>query len=150
MSEQMGIDWVMENLPHRAPFLLVDRVESLVLNESIVAYKNISINEPQFVGHFPFKPVMPGVMMIEALAQASGILMMRTLDVLPTEENLFVLAGVDNARFKRIVQPGDVLKLEVKLLKVKRHIWVFEGRASVDGELACSAELMCAQKDIEP
>jgi 3-hydroxyacyl-[acyl-carrier-protein] dehydratase len=133
---------IREYLPHRYPFLLVDGVKSLTLGESIEAYKNVSFNEPFFNGHFPTKPVMPGVLMIEALAQASGILIFQTLGLKPQEDNLFYLAGVDSARFKRIVEPGDQLKLSVEVIKARHNLWKFKGEASVDGELACSAEFM--------
>lgn len=135
----------MSTLPHRYPFLLVDRVLTCVPNQSIIAIKNVSVNEPHFTGHFPQSPVMPGVLQIEALAQAAGILIYKTLDQLPNNENWFFLAGVDDARFKKIVEPGDQLRLEVEILKVRRDLWKFKGTATVDGELACSAEIMTAR-----
>lgn len=139
------INEILATLPHRYPFLLVDKVVSCVPNQSIVAIKNVSVNEPHFTGHFPQSPVMPGVLQIEALAQAAGILIYKTLDQLPNDENWFFLAGVDDARFKRIVVPGDQLRLEVEILKVRRDLWKFKGTATVDGELACSAEIMTAR-----
>ncbi len=139
------INEIMATLPHRYPFLLVDRVLSCVPNQSIVAIKNVSVNEPHFTGHFPQSPIMPGVLQIEALAQAAGILIYKTLDELPNKENWFFLAGVDEARFKRIVEPGDQLRLEVEILKVRRDLWKFKGTTTVDGELACSAEIMTAR-----
>lgn len=142
---KISINDIMSYLPHRYPFLLVDRVESCEPNKSIVAIKNVTINEPQFTGHFPQAPVMPGVLMIEALAQASGILIYKTIETLPSKDNWFYLAGIDNARFKRIVVPGDQLRLTVELVKVRRDLWVFKGTATVDGELACSAEIMNAR-----
>lgn len=141
----ISINEIMTLLPHRYPFLLVDRVLSCTPNESILAIKNISVNEPQFTGHFPQSPVMPGVLMIEALAQAAGILIYKTLEVLPSPDNWFFLAGVDDARFKRIVIPGDQLQLSVEIVKARRDIWKFKGTATVDGELACSAEIMTAR-----
>ena len=132
---------VMKYLPHRYPFLLVDKVNSYTEWETIEAVKNVTHNEPFFTGHFPTLPVMPGVLMIEALAQASGILMYRSKNRLPGDE-IFYLAGVDKARFKRVVVPGDQLILTVKVLRHRENLWKFEGEASVDGELACSCEFM--------
>lgn len=139
---------VMENkdikkyLPHRYPFLLVDRVLSYELNQSLVAIKNVTANEPYFQGHFPVRPVMPGVLIIEALAQAAGILQVKSLGLPEHHEDIYFFAGVDNARFKRVVEPGDQLKLEINVIKVRRGLWKFLGVASVDGEMACTAELM--------
>jgi 3-hydroxyacyl-[acyl-carrier-protein] dehydratase len=144
MSE-ITINDIMATLPHRYPFLLIDRVTACDPGKSIVALKNVSVNEPHFTGHFPQAPLMPGVLMIEALAQAAGILIYKTLEALPSKENWFFLAGVDEARFKRMVQPGDQLRLEVEVVKVRRDIWKFKGTATVDGELACSAEIMTAR-----
>lgn len=144
MSEMKKIDHleVKKYLPHRYPFLLVDTVESYVIGESIVAIKNVTHNEPYFTGHFPQLPVMPGVLMVEALAQASGILMYRTLDRYPNENDLFYLAGIDNTRFKRNVVPGDQLILRVEVLRKRENLWKFKGEATVNGELACYAEFM--------
>ncbi len=142
---EVSITEIMATLPHRYPFLLVDKVLSCEPDKSIVAIKNVSVNEPHFCGHFPQSPVMPGVLMIEALAQAAGILIYKTIHTLPTKENWFYLVGVDNARFKRIVVPGDQLRLEVEIVKVRRDIWKFQGTATVEGELACSAEIMTAK-----
>jgi 3-hydroxyacyl-[acyl-carrier-protein] dehydratase len=142
---EISITEIMATLPHRFPFLLVDKVLSCVPDKSIVAIKNISVNEPHFIGHFPQSPVMPGVLMIEALAQAAGILIYKTIHTLPSKDNWFYLVGVDNARFKRIVVPGDQLRLEVNIVKVRRDIWKFQGTATVEGELACSAEIMTAR-----
>jgi len=133
---------IKKYLPHRYPFLLVDRVLSYELNKSLVAIKNVTANEPYFQGHFPVRPVMPGVLIIEALAQASGILQVRSLDLPENHEDIYFFAGVDNARFKRVVEPGDQLKLEVSVIKARRGLWKFLGVASVDGEMACTAELM--------
>jgi 3-hydroxyacyl-[acyl-carrier-protein] dehydratase len=145
MIKMSNINEIMATLPHRFPFLLVDRVLSCEPGKSIVALKNVSVNEPHFTGHFPQSPVMPGVLMIEALAQAAGILIYKTLEAVPSNNNWFYLAGVDNARFKRIVEPGDQLRLEVEIVKVRRDIWKFKGTATVGGELACSAEIMTAR-----
>ena len=130
-------------LPHRYPFLYIDKVIDVVPNESITALKNVTINEPFFQGHFPQRPVMPGVLLVEAMAQASGILTYKTLGVEPDfEKELFYLAGVDNCRFKRMVVPGDQLILKVSVLRHRRDLWKFKGEALVDGELACSAEFL--------
>lgn len=144
MTEQTKIDYleVRKYLPHRYPFLLVDTVESYELGKSLTAFKNVTNNEPFFQGHFPGLPVMPGVLMVEALAQASGILMYRTLDRYPSIEDFFYLAGIDNTRFKRTVVPGDQLKLYVEVIRHRENLWKFKGEASVNGELACSAEFM--------
>ena len=142
----MKIQEIQALLPHRYPILLIDRVVEIVPGESLTAIKNISVNEPQFNGHFPGNPIMPGVYMIEAMAQASGILVFRTQDIEPDENHTYHLAGVDKARFKRPVVPGDQLRIEIKLLKSKRGIWVFEGKAYVADELAVTCELMCTYK----
>lgn len=134
---------VRKYLPHRYPFLLVDKVISVEPGKKITAIKNITANEPCFAGHFPGRPVMPGVLIIESLAQTSGILIYQTLDTYPVfDKEIFYLAGINNARFKRIVVPGDQLKLEVELLRQRLDLWKFKGVATVDGELACSAEFM--------
>lgn len=138
---------VMKYLPHRYPFLLVDVVSEFVAEESIVALKNVTHNEPYFTGHFPTLPVMPGVLMVEALAQASGILMYRSMEKYPSEKDLFYLAGIDNTRFKRNVVPGDQLTLTVKVLRKRESLWKFQGVATVNGELACSAEFMNIKAD---
>ncbi|PIZ04014.1 MAG: 3-hydroxyacyl-[acyl-carrier-protein] dehydratase FabZ [Gammaproteobacteria bacterium CG_4_10_14_0_8_um_filter_38_16] len=142
MSDKIDYLEVRKYLPHRYPFLLVDTVESYALNEWLVAIKNVTNNEPYFSGHFPELPVMPGVLMVEALAQASGILMYRSFGRYPGPEDLFFLAGIDNTRFKRKVVPGDQLQLRVEVLRQRENLWKFKGTATVDGELACSAEFM--------
>ena len=144
----MSIHEVMAHLPHRFPFLLVDRVVNYTKGESLEAIKNVTINEPFFTGHFPQRPVMPGVLIIEALAQACGILVFLTEGKLPDENSLYYLAGVDDARFKRVVEPGDTLHLCVKLTKAKRDVWKFSAEAHVNGEIACSAELTNVKKDV--
>lgn len=150
MSEQelntMDIQRVLDYLPHRYPFLLVDRVTDYTVGESIRAIKNVTINEPFFQGHFPGLPVMPGVLIVEALAQAAGILTFLTTDTKPGEDNIYYLAGIDGARFKQTVVPGDRLVLDVKLRKSMRNIWKFNAEASVDDKVVCSAEIMCAGK----
>lgn len=135
---------VRQYLPHRYPFLLIDKIESYVLGKSLIAIKNVTNNEPFFSGHFPNIPVMPGVLIVEALAQASGILMYRTFDRYPSvdSQDLFYLAGIDNTRFKRKVVPGDQLKLSIEVIRNRENLWKFKGEATVDGELACYAEFM--------
>lgn len=144
----MDVNEIRQYLPHRYPFLLVDRVIELNLNESIIAYKNVTINEPYFNGHFPNYPVMPGVLIIEAMAQAAGILGFKTMDKKPEDGSIYYFVGSDKARFKRPVVPGDRLQLEAKIVTEKRGIWKFECRATVDGELACSATILCADRKI--
>jgi len=144
----MDVREIREYLPHRYPFLLVDRVVELVEGESIVAYKNISVNEEVFNGHFPQSPVFPGVMILEALAQASGILGFKTMDKKPEDGSIYLFAGVDDVRFKRQVIPGDRLTLESRVVSVKRGIWKFECKATVDGVLAASANILCADRKV--
>lgn len=128
-------------LPHRYPFLLIDRIISMIPGKELIAIKNVTINEPFFNGHFPKKAVMPGVLIVEALAQASGILIYKTLGRVP-EGELFYLAGIDKARFKRVVIPGDQLQLRLEIIKQRRDLWKFLGTATVNNELACTAEFM--------
>ncbi|PWB57073.1 MAG: 3-hydroxyacyl-[acyl-carrier-protein] dehydratase FabZ [Nitrosomonadales bacterium] len=144
----MDIHEVMAHLPHRYPFLLVDRVLECEPGKTIVAVKNVTINEPFFQGHFPHHPVMPGVLIMEALAQAAGILSFRTMGSLPDENSVFYFVGIDNARFKKPVTAGDQLHLHVEILRNMRGIWKFKAEARVDGEIAAEAELMCAKRDI--
>jgi len=144
----MDINEILEHLPHRYPFLLVDRVVEVVPGERIHAYKNVTINEPFFIGHFPHHPVMPGVLIMEALAQAAGILSFKTLEEKPSPDNVFYFAGIDEARFKRPVMPGDRLDLYVTIERQMRGIWKYSAEAKVDGQLAASAKLMCAKRDL--
>lgn len=146
MKGIMDIHEILKYLPHRSPFLLIDRIIEIELGKSIVALKNVTMNEPFFVGHFPELPVMPGVLILEALAQAAGVLAYKSTNTLPKDGTLYLFAGIDNARFRRVVEPGDQLRLEVKLLRAKKGIWKLEGAAYVDGELACAAELISAQR----
>jgi 3-hydroxyacyl-[acyl-carrier-protein] dehydratase len=146
----IDIRGIMEYLPHRYPFLLVDRVLELEHGKRIVAIKNVTINEPYFVGHFPHLPVMPGVLMIEALAQAAGILSFETLGRRSDASSVFYFVGIDGARFKRPVVPGDQLRLEVEILRFAKSISKFRGVATVDGAVAAEAELMCTLRDVEP
>jgi 3-hydroxyacyl-[acyl-carrier-protein] dehydratase len=145
MSITMDIREIQEHLPHRYPFLLVDRVLDLVPGESVVALKNITYNEPQFTGHFPDNPVFPGVSILEAMAQAAGLLAMKTVGK-PAQGAMYYFAGIDNAKFRRVVVPGDQLVMTVSIVKHRRNLWVFEGKAEVDGELAASATLKTASK----
>ena len=134
---------IMEVLPHRYPFLLIDKITACQPGESITALKNVTINEPVFQGHFPGRPIMPGVLVIEAMAQAGGVLSHVTLgDVDP--KPLFFLAGVNNARFRRTVLPGDQLLIQVDVEKIKRGIWFYKCSATVDGQVAVAADITCA------
>lgn len=146
----LDIREVLAHLPHRYPFLLVDRVLELEAGKRIVAIKNVTINEPYFQGHFPHHPVMPGVLQIEALAQAAGILSFQTMGRRSDANSVYYFVGIDHARFKRPVVPGDQLRLEVEIVRVSRSIWKYAGRALVDGALAAEAELMCTLRQIEP
>ena len=146
----MDIHKILKQLPHRYPFLLVDRVLELHKGKTIKALKNVTINEPFFEGHFPHRPVMPGVLMLEALAQAAALLAFDALDTTPKDEMVYYFAGIDGARFKRPVEPGDQLILDVELLRMKAGIFKFKARASVAGELAVEAELTCAMRSIAP
>ncbi len=144
---KMDINEILEHLPHRYPFLLVDRVVDYQLGSYLIAYKNITVNEPCFTGHFPENPIFPGVLILESLAQATGLLAFKTLGTKPSKESLYFFVGIDKARFKKPVRPGDKVNLKVKLLKRKRDIWKFEATAEVDNEIVCTAELMCAQRE---
>ncbi len=141
----MDIHEVMKYLPHRPPFLLVDGVTEIEMGKSLTAIKNVTMNEPYFVGHFPNNPVMPGVLIVEALAQAAGILAYKSTNTSPSDGILYLFAGIDNVRFRRVVLPGDQLQLKVKFLWQKREIWKLESEAYVGDELACSADLLSAR-----
>ena len=145
----MDIHQILKQLPHRYPFLLVDRVLALDKGKTIKALKNVTINEPFFEGHFPHRPVMPGVLMLEALAQAAALLAFDALDTSPTDQMVYYFAGIDGARFKRPVEPGDQLLMEVELLRMKAGIFKFKARALVGLELAVEAELTCAMRAIK-
>lgn len=145
---EMDILGILEHLPHRYPFLLVDRVVEMELGKSIHAYKNVTINEPFFVGHFPHHPVMPGVLIMEALAQAAGILSFKSLGEKPSPDTVFYFAGIDEALFKKPVLPGDQLHLHIVIERQMRGVWKFKGEARVDGQLAAEARLMCAKRDL--
>ena len=145
----MDIQDILEHLPHRFPFLLVDRVLECEPGKSLKAIKNVSVNEPFFTGHFPGRPIFPGVLIMEALAQATGILAFKTTGKKPDGSSLYFFAGIDNCRFKQPVVPGDQMVLEVELVKAKRGIWKFNAEAKVDGKVVASAELMCAEQEIK-
>ncbi len=146
--ETLDINEVMRHLPHRYPFLLVDRVLEFEAGKSLRAIKNVTINEPFFQGHFPHIPVMPGVLIMEALAQATGILSFKTTGNLPSDDSLYYFVGIDKARFRKPVEPGDQLVLEVTLERRIKDVWKFKGKALVDGKVVASADLMCAEKDL--
>ncbi len=145
----MDIHEILNYLPHRYPFMLVDRVLSLELGKEIVAVKNVSMNEPFFPGHFPYHPVMPGVLIVEAMAQAAAILSFKTMDTKPSDDSVYYFAGIDSARFKKPVSPGDQLILKVKIDRVLRGIWKYSGQALVDDVVVAEAEMMCILKAIE-
>lgn len=144
----MDIHQILKQLPHRYPILLVDRVLELEKGVRIKALKNVTINEPHFQGHFPHRPVMPGVLMLEALAQTAALLAFDTLGETPDDQTLYYFAGIDGARFKRPVEPGDQLILEVELDRMKSGVFKFKARAKVGDEIAAEAELMCTMRKI--
>ncbi len=144
----MDIHAIIESLPHRYPFLLVDRVLSVEPGKSIVALKNVTINEPFFPGHYPHHPVMPGVLIIEAMAQVAALLSFQSMERNPDEKSVYYFAGIDGARFKRPVTPGDQLIFKVELTRSMRGLYKFKAIAEVDGQLAAEAELMCTVKTV--
>jgi 3-hydroxyacyl-[acyl-carrier-protein] dehydratase len=144
----MDIHEILKQLPHRYPFLMVDRVLSMEKGKSIQALKNVSINEPFFNGHFPHRPVMPGVLMLEAMAQAAALLAFDAIGERPDNKTVYYFAGIDAARFKRPVEPGDQLIMDVELLRMKSGIFKFKGVTRVDGNVACEAELMCTMRTV--
>lgn len=143
----IDIQEILTYLPHRYPFLLVDRVLELDKGKRIVALKNVTVNEPFFPGHFPNQPIFPGVLILEALAQAAAVLSFVTMERKPSPDSVVYYAGIDNARFKRPVVPGDQLLLEVEILRTMRHIWRYAARARVGEALAAEAEILCALKE---
>ena len=145
----MDIQQILQHLPHRYPFLMIDRVTEFKAGESLVGYKNVTYNEPFFVGHFQERPVMPGVLILEAMAQATGLLAFRTVERGAKRNSLYFLVGIDKARFKRPVEPGDKLILKANLLRARRGIWVFACESSVDGNIVATAEIMCTEQDID-
>jgi 3-hydroxyacyl-[acyl-carrier-protein] dehydratase len=148
MTTTLDIHQILKLLPHRYPFLLVDKVLSMEKGKSITALKNVTMNEPFFNGHFPHRPVMPGVLMLEAMAQAAALLSFHSLDIVPDENVIYYFAAIDGARFKRPVEPGDQLTLHVEIGRMKAGVSKFSGRAMVGAELACEAQLMCAMRTL--
>ncbi|NJM32565.1 MAG: 3-hydroxyacyl-ACP dehydratase FabZ [Limnobacter sp.] len=144
----IDIQGILEQLPHRYPFVLVDRVLELEPNQRILAQKNVSYNEPYFPGHFPIHPVMPGVLIMEALAQAAGILSFNSMEKTPGSNTVYYFVGIDNCRFKKPVVPGDVLMLDVSVQKVSRGIWKYHAQALVDGKVVALADLMCTAREV--
>lgn len=144
----IDINEILQYLPHRYPFLLVDRIVEFEEGKRVLALKNVTINEPFFPGHFPHRPVMPGVLILEAMAQAAAVLSFKTMGHRPDENSIVYFAGIDKARFKRPVGPGDQLMMEVTIARKMRNIWKYEAVARVDGEVAAEAELMCALKTL--
>ena len=151
MAEQVkfNIKDILDTLPHRYPFILVDKVLELIPNRKIRAVKNVTINEEFFIGHFPHYPVMPGVLIIEALAQAAGILSFKSMNESANNESLYFFVGIDNCRFKRPVGPGDVLALNVQIEKVKGGVWKYQATAEVEQKVCAQAQLMCALRKID-
>ncbi len=148
MESAIDINKILTLLPHRYPFLMVDRVIEYTAGESLTALKNVSFNEPYFTGHFPVRPVMPGVLILEALAQATGILAFISTESTPDDETLYYFVGIDNARFRRPVEPGDQLILDVSVTRNMRNVWRFESEARVDGQVVATATIMCAAKPV--
>lgn len=145
-NKTLNITEIQELLPHRYPFLMIDRVTHYEEGKTLTGIKNVSVNEPQFTGHFPKMPVFPGVMILEAMAQATGLLAFKTFGA-PAENELYYFASIDNAKFRKPVGPGDQLIIEVEFLKERRGIAMFNGVAKVDGDVVCSAELKCARRE---
>jgi 3-hydroxyacyl-[acyl-carrier-protein] dehydratase len=148
-STGMDIHEILEHLPHRYPFVLIDRVVSMELGKEITAIKNVSVNEPFFPGHFPYHPVMPGVLIVEAMAQAAAILSFKTMNTKPSDDSVYYFAGIDNARFKKPVSPGDQIVITVKIERILKGIWKYAGVAKVDGAVVAEAQMMCILKAIE-
>lgn len=144
----LDINQIKQYLPHRYPLLLVDRVLDWESGKSITAIKNVTVNEEFFNGHFPGKPVMPGVLMVEAMAQTAAILSFLTMGQKPDENTIVYFLGIDGVRFKRPVEPGDQLKMEVEITRVARGIWKYKAKATVDGQLAVEADLMCTMRTV--
>ena len=149
VDTSMNIHEILEHLPHRYPFVLIDKVVSMELGKEITAIKNVTINEPFFPGHFPYHPVMPGVLIVEAMAQAAAVLSFKTMDAKPNDESVYYFAGIDNARFKKPVSPGDQIVLNVKIDRILKGIWKYTGVATVDGDVVAEASMMCILKAIE-
>ncbi|MBD1575072.1 MULTISPECIES: 3-hydroxyacyl-ACP dehydratase FabZ [Vibrio] len=145
-KKTLNITEIRELLPHRYPFLLIDRVTDYEEGKYLIGLKNVSVNEPQFTGHFPQLPIFPGVLILEAMAQATGLLAFKTFGA-PKENELYYFASIDKAKFRKPVMPGDQLIIEVEFIKDRRGIALFNGVAKVDGEVVCSAELKCARRE---
>lgn len=145
----MDIHEILEHLPHRYPFVLIDRVVSMELGKEITAIKNVSVNEPYFPGHFPYHPVMPGVLIVEAMAQAAAILSFKTTNSKPSDDSVYYFAGIDSARFKKPVSPGDQIVLNVKIDRILKGIWKYSGVARVNDMVVAEAQMMCILKAIE-
>lgn len=145
----MNIHEILDHLPHRYPFVLIDRVVSMEVGKEITAIKNVTINEPFFPGHFPYHPVMPGVLIVEAMAQAAAILSFKTMGQKPSDDSVYYFAGIDSARFKKPVSPGDQIVLNVKIDRILKGIWKYIGVATVDGQIVAEASMMCILKPIE-
>ena len=148
-KDTLDIRKILDTLPHRYPFILVDKVISLVPNETITAIKNVTINEEFFLGHFPNYPVMPGVLIIESLAQTAGILSFKSMNKTADDDTLYFFVGIDNCRFKKPVVPGDVLNLNVSIEKVRGGVWKYNAIATVEDNTCAQADLMCALRKIE-
>lgn len=146
--DKMDIHHIFQHLPHRYPFLLIDRVLEYKLGEYLIAIKNVTINEPFFQGHFPNRPVMPGVLVLESMAQATGVLAFKTSGLQPDNKSLYYLVGVDKARFKQPVEPGDQLIIEVRITRIKSGVWMYAATSKVDNKIVASADLMCMKRDI--
>jgi len=149
IKTSMDIHEILDHLPHRYPFVLIDKVISMDLGKEITAVKNVTINEPFFPGHFPYHPVMPGVLIVEAMAQAAAVLSFKTMDTKPSEESVYYFAGIDNARFKKPVGPGDQIILNVKIVRILKGIWKYSGVAKVDDEVVAEANMMCILKELK-
>lgn len=143
----MDVTEIQKYIPHRYPFLMIDRVGELVENSHIVAYKNVSINENFFQGHFPDIPVMPGVLTLEAMAQAAGVLSAKTIGTEKTKDYVFLLAGADKVRYKSPIFPGDTIRIDLNILRVRNGLWQYEGKASVNESLSCAATIFCKGVD---
>jgi len=143
----LDVNDILERLPHRYPFLLIDRVTELEPGKYIKGYKNVTYNEPFFPGHFPQKPVMPGVLIIEAMAQATGLLAYETIEEKPSKTSIYYFVSADNVKFKQPVVPGDQLELHAELMRVKKGMWKFDCKAIVDGKVVASGEIMCASRE---
>ncbi|MDP3088997.1 MAG: 3-hydroxyacyl-ACP dehydratase FabZ [Methylotenera sp.] len=148
-STSMDIHEILDHLPHRYPFVLIDRIISMELNKEITALKNVTINEPFFPGHFPYHPVMPGVLIVEAMAQAAAVLSFKTMGIKPSDDSVYYFAGIDSARFKKPVSPGDQIILNVKIDRILKGIWKYSGVARVDGNVVAEAQMMCILKAID-